>query len=107
LPINEVEFVKDITDQVKRKTGERTSADICISAFRDFLINPENELLRQKLEEAYISVPAHNRIYILGDMDSKDYPLRWAIDKAIPKNKNTIDSYYNEYFGKFENQNYS
>jgi hypothetical protein len=106
-PINEAEFVKDITDQIKRINGEPTSADKCLNAFRDFLIESNNELLRQKLEDAYNLVPIHNRIYILGDMGSKDNPLRWAINKAISKDKMTIDYYYHEYFGKFENQNYS
>jgi len=106
-PIDEEEFVKDIADQIKRFKGHLTSADKCLTAFREFLSDSHNELLRQKLEDAYNSVPRHNRLYILGDMGSKDDPLRWAINKAIPKDKTTIDYYYHQYFGKFENQNSS
>lgn len=105
LPIIESEFVKDISDQIKRKKGEPTSADNCLIAFRNFLINNNDEILRQKLEDAYNLVPVHNKMYILGDMDSKDNPLTWAIDRGMPKDKNAINYYYNEYFGKFEEKN--
>lgn len=100
--VKENEFLKEIQDRLKRLKGEANSADLCAEAFKNFLLDDKNEELRQKLEESYYAVPAHHRAFILGDMDSKDYPLRWAIDKTIPKDKQTIDYYLYEYFGRFE-----
>lgn len=100
--INEIELIKEIQDNIAKMNGQPSSADLCMAAFKNFLLDFEKEELRKNLEEAYLSVPTHNRMFILGDMDSKDYPIRWAIDNSVPKDSRTINAYYQEYFGRFE-----
>lgn len=100
--INEIELIKEIQDKITSQNGQPSSADRCITAFKNFLLDFENEELRKNLEDTYLSIPAHNRMFVLGDMDSKDYPIRWAIDNSVPKDSHTIKAYYQEYFGRFD-----
>ena len=100
--LNEDELIKEIEDKITSLNGEPSSTDLCIAAFKNFLLNSGDEELRKNLEDAYLSIPAHNRIFVLGDMDSKDYPIRWAIDTSIQKDQKTIKAFYKEYFGEFE-----
>ena len=100
-PINDTEFLKGIADKIKTSKGQITSTQTCYKSYGEYLLDFGNELLRKKLENDYYLVPAHHRIHILGDMDSKDFPLTWAIDKTNSNNKEMADLYYNEFFAKY------
>lgn len=47
-------------------------------AFEKYQKEP-NEASKQKLKEAYEAIPEQNRVYVLGDMNQKDNPIRSVI----------------------------
>lgn len=78
------EFVKEVEDELGRLQGVPTSAERCFDAFRRYLFAP-SVTLREALREAYKAVPEHLRTYVLGDMDSRDGPIRCILDEDPPR----------------------
>ena len=76
--VKEEEFVKEVADEIERLNGRTTSADKCREAYKEFL-EKQTEDARERLREAYESIPEHNRRYVLGDQDVKDIPVRMII----------------------------
>ena len=67
-------FVAAARDEIERLNDRPTSSDLCWAALWRFYEDrvPGNlELLRA----AYLVVPAHRRVFVLGDMDLQDLPL--------------------------------
>jgi len=54
------------------------TSPICVDLFRIFVKDPSSSN-REKLEVAYLNVPAHRRKFVLGDMDFKDTPIKAVI----------------------------
>ncbi|MGW2472648.1 NADAR family protein [Streptomyces sp. NPDC001665] len=52
-----------------------TSGERCWDAIRQYEQQP-TEANRELVRAAYLAVPAHLRVYVLGDMDLQDRPLR-------------------------------
>lgn len=84
--IKEEEFIKEVQDALNEMNGRPTTREICFEAFQEYQKFPiaENKI---KLKNAYENVPEHNRRYVLGDMNVKDYPIQEII--------------YNEYKSKW------
>jgi hypothetical protein len=76
--IKEVEFVKEIVDDIEFLNGRPTAAEKCLKAYEAFQAEPTKEA-RQRLRETYEAIPEHNRRFVLGDMDVKDIPIRMII----------------------------
>lgn len=72
------ELIKEIEDIILQLNSKPTSEDKCVLAYKKYLKN-SNITNKTKLKDAYKNVPKHNRIYILGDMDKKDQPIRKII----------------------------
>ena len=72
--VDEIEFVKEVADEIERLNGRPTSIDLCREGLLGHRRAPTTESLRT-LREAYERVPAHARCY-LGDMDTKDWDYR-------------------------------
>jgi hypothetical protein len=70
--------VSEIKDVIARLNGQQTTSDICYKLYTEYAKNPTDEN-KENLKTAYENVPGHLRIYVLGDMDSKDYPIREII----------------------------
>lgn len=68
----------EIDDMIAVLNKQPDSADRCATAFKTYEKAPTAEH-RQALQAAYDAVPRHLRIYILGDMDEKDWPIRHAL----------------------------
>ncbi|MET9690413.1 NADAR family protein [Streptomyces sp. NPDC006514] len=68
-------FVLEVADEISRLAGRPTTADRCLDAVRAYTTDPTTER-RLLLRDAYLAVPAHRRVYLLGDMDRQDRPLR-------------------------------
>ncbi|MDT0203378.1 hypothetical protein [Nocardioides sp. AE5] len=71
-------LVLEVLDQIEALAGRPTSSQRCLQAAEDFLAHPD-EAHRDALRAAYLAIPAHERRYVLGDMDLKDRPLRVLI----------------------------
>jgi hypothetical protein len=77
--IEELEFVKEVRDVLDQLQGQKTSSDRCKEAFRKYL-DKQNDVNLQNLKNEYSSIPEHLKRYVLGDMDSKDGPIRYVLD---------------------------
>ncbi|MEU8363283.1 hypothetical protein AB0C27_45445 [Nonomuraea sp. NPDC048882] len=61
--------------------GRPDSTDRCITAALRY-VDSRTETDRIALRAAYEAIPAHHRIYALGDMDARDIPLRLLSSEA-------------------------
>lgn len=68
------EFMKEIEDTVQTLNGEVDALTKCRQVYQAYLDNPTAEA-KEELRQAYLAIPEHHRLYV-GDMDSKDYPIR-------------------------------
>ncbi|MGH1438347.1 MAG: DUF7638 domain-containing protein [Lewinella sp.] len=68
----------EIEDAVSELNSKPTTSQTCKSVYDDYLQNPTVQS-REVLREAYEKVPEHLKVYILGDMDVKDIPIRMII----------------------------
>jgi hypothetical protein len=76
--IDPEEFIKEVADEIEELNGRPTTASRCLEAWKLYEASP-SEASKETLRAAYESIPEHNRMYVLGDMDSKDHPIRAAL----------------------------
>lgn len=76
--VDEAEFIKEVADVIEELNSRPTSSIKCKQAYKAYQQNPTEET-RALLQQAYESIPEHNRRYVLGDMDVKDVPIRMII----------------------------
>jgi predicted NAD-dependent protein-ADP-ribosyltransferase YbiA (DUF1768 family) len=74
-PLTPEGFLLEVADKIEELNGRPTTARRCWEAIERFQREP-NEHNRALLRRAYLAVPPHRRIYVLGDMDRQDRPLR-------------------------------
>ena len=72
------QLIAEVADEIERLAGRPTTEDICLEALNSYLDEPTEERLAA-LRAAYFAVPEHLRLYLLGDQDVKDVPLRALI----------------------------
>lgn len=68
-------FAAEVRDTIDRLNGRPDSTGRCLAAVDVFLADRTEEN-RTAARDAFLSIPASRRRYALGDMDSKDWPLR-------------------------------
>jgi len=71
------DLLLETADLFAELSGQATSIQKCRACYDAFLAAP-TVANREALREAYEAVPEHNRMY-LGDMDTKDVPIRMII----------------------------
>lgn len=69
------DFVIQVADDIDRLNGRPDSTGRCLEILDRYLASRTEED-RRSLAAAYLAIPAMDRRYALGDMDSKDRPLR-------------------------------
>ncbi|MFJ4899279.1 NADAR family protein [Streptomyces sp. NPDC088727] len=74
-PLTPEGFLLEVADRVEELNQRPTAGERCWDAIRRFQQEP-TESGRALLRAAYLAVPPHLRIYVLGDMDRQDRPLR-------------------------------
>ncbi|WP_406120970.1 NADAR family protein [Streptomyces sp. NBC_00989] len=74
-PRTQESFLLEVADRVEELNGRPTAARRCWDAAGRYAREP-SEANRELLRAAYLAVPQHLRIYVLGDMDLLDRPLR-------------------------------
>ncbi|MFD5617805.1 NADAR family protein [Streptomyces yangpuensis] len=77
-PRTDESFLAEVADEIRRLAGLPTAADRCRDAVLAYTEQPTQER-RLLLRDAYLAVPAHLRVYLLGDMDRQDRPLRMLL----------------------------
>lgn len=70
--------VNEIGDIIADLNGDKTSSQICYEIYDEYCANPSDKL-RESLKVAYENIPEHLRVYVLGDMDLKDNPIKTII----------------------------
>ncbi|MEV6508094.1 NADAR family protein [Streptomyces sp. NPDC051642] len=68
-------FLLEVADRVEELNGRPAAARRCWDAAGRYAREP-SEANRELLRAAYLAVPQHLRIFVLGDMDRLDRPLR-------------------------------
>lgn len=74
-PLTPEGFLAEVADRIEELSGRSTAGERCWEAIRRYQQGP-TEHHRALLRDAYLAVPPHLRIYVLGDMDRQDRPLR-------------------------------
>jgi ribA/ribD-fused uncharacterized protein len=72
------DLIAEVGDEIERLAGRPTLEERLDETLDRYLDDPTGENL-VALREAYFAVPEHLRIYLLGDMDAKDIPLRKVV----------------------------
>ena len=65
----------EVLDEIERLNDRPDSSQRCLTALDAYLRDPTSDRLGE-LREAYAAIPIHLRMYVLGDQDAKDWPLR-------------------------------
>jgi hypothetical protein len=68
-------FITQVEDEIRALRGEPTTSDGCRAAYDAYQVDP-SDTAKERLRAAYDAVPAHQRRFLLGDMDSKDAAIR-------------------------------
>ncbi|MCX5403865.1 NADAR family protein [Streptomyces sp. NBC_00335] len=74
-PLTDESFLGEVADEISRLAGRPTTVDLLHEAISGYQ-RDTTEANRSLLRDAYLAVPAHLRVYVLGDMDRQDRPLR-------------------------------
>jgi len=69
------ELIKEVADIINELNNKPSTSELCRIAFEGYQKEP-SDANKNKLRTAYEAVPEHNRIYILGDQDNKDFAIR-------------------------------
>jgi hypothetical protein len=71
-------LIAEVADEIEHLAGRPTSSERCRTAL-DHYLDERSEANLAALRDAYFAVPEHLRIYLLGDMDAHDIPLRMLL----------------------------
>ncbi|WP_067812516.1 NADAR family protein [Actinomadura kijaniata] len=72
------DLLGEVADVIEELNGRPTSAERCLEAVSRYL-ETRREEDRLALRAAYEAIPSHQRVYVLGDMDHRDVPLRLLV----------------------------
>jgi hypothetical protein len=73
--IDPEEFIREVADEIEGLNGRPTARERCFAAWTAYEALP-SEVTKEVLRLAYEAVPEHNRMFVLGDQDRKDHPIR-------------------------------
>ena len=68
-------LIGEVADEIERLAGRATSSDRCLAVVAA-LRERSDEIHRQRLRDAYHAIPERQRMFLLGDMDRNDQPVR-------------------------------
>ncbi|GAA5006729.1 hypothetical protein GCM10025734_47100 [Kitasatospora paranensis] len=74
-PLTPDGFLSEVADKIEELNGRPSTGQRCWEAIRRYQQEPDQPN-RALLRDAYLAVPPHRRIHVLGDMDLQDRPLR-------------------------------
>jgi hypothetical protein len=73
--VKEEELIKEVQDIINTLNSKPTVSELCRDAFEKYNDDPSEDNIKS-LKIAYENIPEHLAHYVLGDMQSKDYPIR-------------------------------
>jgi predicted NAD-dependent protein-ADP-ribosyltransferase YbiA (DUF1768 family) len=72
------QLLGEVADEIDRLNERPDSTGRLHEAIRAYVADPSEEH-RLEVRDRYEAVPEHHRLYVLGDMDRKDFPVRVVI----------------------------
>ncbi|MEU4563084.1 NADAR family protein [Actinoplanes sp. NPDC023936] len=69
------DLLGEVADEIEQLNGRPDSTSRCMAALDRYLASRSEED-REALRRAYLAIPGHLRVYALGDMDYRDWPLQ-------------------------------
>ncbi|MGW4811683.1 NADAR family protein [Kitasatospora cineracea] len=99
-------LVAEVRDTIDRLNGRPDSTGRCLAAVDVFLAERTEEN-RSAARAAFLAIPETRRHYALGDMDSKDWPLRVLVAgpggrTCLPSDSTVSQEEYDRALGYFE-----
>lgn len=87
------QLIDEVADEIDRLNDRPDSTGRLQEAIRAYVADP-SDTKRRQVRAAYEAVPAHHRMYVIGDQDLKDFPVRVLIaeDGARVEHAYTADS---------------
>ncbi|MES2462164.1 MAG: hypothetical protein V4671_16385 [Armatimonadota bacterium] len=76
--VDPAEFLKEVADEIERLNNRPTTLDRCRAAYLAWK-QAKTPTALESLRTAYEAVPAYNRVFVLGDQDRSDLPIRAAL----------------------------
>jgi ribA/ribD-fused uncharacterized protein len=76
--IDSQQLIKEVEETIAELQGIPTTSSRCLASLDIYVANTSEEN-RLSLKEAYFAIPAHLRMYVLGDQDMADWPIRVLI----------------------------
>jgi hypothetical protein len=76
--IDPEEFIREVADEIDGLNGRPTAREKCFAAWTAYEGLP-SDAAKEALRVAYEAVPEHNRMFVLGDQDRKDHPIRGVL----------------------------
>lgn len=73
--ITQEDFIKEVLDAVHVANGNESICKKCYNAYVKYKENPSDEN-KKTLRYCYNEVPKHKRIFVLGNQDLKDLPIK-------------------------------
>jgi hypothetical protein len=80
--VQEGDLLKEVRDIIAQFQGYPSLSKRCLDAFFRYLDEPTQKN-REQLQEAYTAIPLDLRMYILGDQDVKDKPIRTILEQDV------------------------
>lgn len=77
------DLILEVQDLIAELNGQPTSSQRCFDAWQRYQERPSAQY-KAELKQAYEAIPTHNRMYVLGDQDRKDHPIRQVIYAETP-----------------------
>jgi predicted NAD-dependent protein-ADP-ribosyltransferase YbiA (DUF1768 family) len=77
-PLTSQGFLGEVADEIEALNGRPTTSNRCWEAIRRYQGDPV-EPNRVLIRDAYLAIPPHQRVFVLGDMDRQDIPLRQLV----------------------------
>jgi hypothetical protein len=87
--INADTLLAEVTDEIDRLNDRPDSTGRCLQAVQTYLTDATEDN-RLRVRQRYLAIPEHLRIYALGDMDNRDWPLK-VLATAIG---DTVEDHY-------------
>jgi hypothetical protein len=72
------EFIREVADEIEGLNGRPTTRELCRKAWTAYEASPSDEA-KEALRLAYEAVPRHMKMFVLGDQDRKDHPIRHVL----------------------------
>ncbi|MEU8244350.1 NADAR family protein [Actinoplanes missouriensis] len=106
MAVSAEDLLGEVADEIDQLNGRPDSTSRCMAALDRYLASRAQED-REALRRAYLAIPEHLRVYALGDMDYRDWPLQVLSAPLGPDDEPVTEEDRAEAFAYFEGRDRS